>query len=156
MARLWLLGDQRPLLVTKQLVANSTFFFVRVFQTIDGFTTAIMVVISMCFLPASYAIFVVKERAVKAKHQQVCEFLLCAIAVRSSLVNQLVATSKLQLACCHALGRIMSGVQSSSCRCLLTCCCISRLAWQQAMDHIFSPIVVPRRPILHTMVDCFP
>lgn len=40
-------------------------------QTIDGFTTAIMVVISMCFLPASYAIFVVKERAVKAKHQQV-------------------------------------------------------------------------------------
>lgn len=39
-------------------------------QTIDGFTTAIMVVISVCFLPASYAIFVVKERAVKAKHQQ--------------------------------------------------------------------------------------
>lgn len=29
-----------------------------------------MVVISVCFLPASYAIFVVKERAVKAKHQQ--------------------------------------------------------------------------------------
>lgn len=41
-----------------------------VLQTIDGFTTAIMVVISVCFLPASYAIFVVKERAVKAKHQQ--------------------------------------------------------------------------------------
>ncbi|CBJ29591.1 conserved unknown protein [Ectocarpus siliculosus] len=40
-------------------------------QTIDGFTTAIMVVISICFLPASYAIFVVKERAVKAKHQQI-------------------------------------------------------------------------------------
>ncbi|CAM9396747.1 unnamed protein product [Discosporangium mesarthrocarpum] len=40
-------------------------------QTIDGFTTAIMVVISVCFLPASYAIFVVKEREVKAKHQQV-------------------------------------------------------------------------------------
>lgn len=39
-------------------------------QTVDGFTTAIMVVISVCFLPASYAIFVVKERAVKAKHQQ--------------------------------------------------------------------------------------
>ena len=39
-------------------------------QTIDGFTTAIMVVTSVCFVPASYAIFVVKERAVKAKHQQ--------------------------------------------------------------------------------------
>lgn len=39
-------------------------------QSIEGFTTAIMVLISVCFLPASYAIFVVKERAVKAKHQQ--------------------------------------------------------------------------------------
>ncbi|CAM9341769.1 unnamed protein product, partial [Choristocarpus tenellus] len=43
----------------------------RARQEIDGFTTAIMVVISVCFLPASYAIFVVKEREVKAKHQQV-------------------------------------------------------------------------------------
>lgn len=32
-----------------------------------------MVVISVCFLPASYAIYVVKERAVKAKHQQVSQ-----------------------------------------------------------------------------------
>lgn len=46
-------------------------------QTVDGFTTAIMVVISVCFLPASYAIFVVKERAVKAKHQQASDKLTC-------------------------------------------------------------------------------
>lgn len=48
-------------------------------QTIDGFTTAIMVVISICFLPASYAIFVVKERAVKAKHQQASHSVMACI-----------------------------------------------------------------------------
>ncbi|GMI20925.1 hypothetical protein TeGR_g12 [Tetraparma gracilis] len=40
-------------------------------QTADAFTAALMVMIAFCFLPASYAIFVVKEREVKAKHQQV-------------------------------------------------------------------------------------
>lgn len=48
-------------------------------QTVDGFTTAIMVVISVCFLPASYAIFVVKERAVKAKHQQASDSNTCLV-----------------------------------------------------------------------------
>ncbi|CAM9424100.1 unnamed protein product, partial [Ectocarpus fasciculatus] len=54
-------------------------------QTIDGFTTAIMVVISICFLPASYAIFVVKERAVKAKHQQASQPLLSMICIISGV-----------------------------------------------------------------------
>jgi len=40
-------------------------------QTADAFTAALMVMIAFCFLPASYAIFVVKEREVKAKHQQI-------------------------------------------------------------------------------------
>ena len=31
----------------------------------------LQVVIAFCFIPASYAIVVVKEREVKAKHQQV-------------------------------------------------------------------------------------
>ena len=39
-------------------------------QTADAFTAALMIMIAFCFLPASYAIFVVKEREVKAKHQQ--------------------------------------------------------------------------------------
>ena len=40
-------------------------------QTADGFTAATFIMIAMCFLPASYAAFVVKEREVKAKHQQI-------------------------------------------------------------------------------------
>ena len=40
-------------------------------QIADAFTAALMIMIAFCFLPASYAIFVVKEREVKAKHQQV-------------------------------------------------------------------------------------
>jgi len=40
-------------------------------QTADAFTAALMVMIAFCFLPASYVIFVVKEREVKAKHQQI-------------------------------------------------------------------------------------
>lgn len=40
-------------------------------QTADGFTAAVFIMIAMCFLPASYAAFIVKEREVKAKHQQI-------------------------------------------------------------------------------------
>ncbi|CAM9606850.1 unnamed protein product, partial [Sphacelaria rigidula] len=54
-----------PLSLSRHVVA---------WQSIEGFSTAIMVVIAVCFLPASYAIFVVKERAVKAKHQQAGRF----------------------------------------------------------------------------------
>ena len=43
----------------------------RANQTADAFTASMMVMIAFCFLPASYAIFVVKEREVKAKHQQI-------------------------------------------------------------------------------------
>jgi hypothetical protein len=35
----------------------------------------LQVVIAFCFIPASYAIVVVKEREVKAKHQQVLQAL---------------------------------------------------------------------------------
>lgn len=39
--------------------------------TLDAFLAATYFVIAFCFIPASYAIFVVKEREVKAKHQQI-------------------------------------------------------------------------------------
>lgn len=61
-------------------------------QGIEGFTTAIMVVISVWFLPASYAIFVVKERAVKANYQQASRlsggkcYVACSPFVRMSFL----------------------------------------------------------------------
>ncbi len=39
--------------------------------TADAFTAALFIMIAFCFVPASYATFVVKEREVKAKHQQI-------------------------------------------------------------------------------------
>ena len=39
--------------------------------TINAFVVALFWMIAFCFIPASFAIFVVKEREVKAKHQQV-------------------------------------------------------------------------------------
>ena len=38
---------------------------------IDAFVVSLFAMIAMCFIPASFAVFVVKEREVKAKHQQV-------------------------------------------------------------------------------------
>jgi ATP-binding cassette subfamily A (ABC1) protein 3 len=37
----------------------------------DAFVVSLFVMIAFCFIPASFAIFVVREREVKAKHQQV-------------------------------------------------------------------------------------
>lgn len=37
----------------------------------DAFVVALFAMIAYCFIPASFAVFVVKEREVKAKHQQV-------------------------------------------------------------------------------------
>jgi len=39
--------------------------------TADAFVVALFAMIAFCFVPASFAVFVVKEREVKAKHQQV-------------------------------------------------------------------------------------
>jgi ATP-binding cassette subfamily A (ABC1) protein 3 len=39
--------------------------------TADAFVVALFAMIAFCFIPASFAVFVVKEREVKAKHQQV-------------------------------------------------------------------------------------
>lgn len=39
--------------------------------TLDAFTAALFFMIAFCFIPASYVTFVVKEREVKAKHQQI-------------------------------------------------------------------------------------
>lgn len=39
--------------------------------TADAFTAALFIMIAFCFVPASYATFIVKEREVKAKHQQI-------------------------------------------------------------------------------------
>lgn len=39
--------------------------------SIDAFTAALFFMIAFCFIPASYASFIVKEREVKAKHQQI-------------------------------------------------------------------------------------
>ena len=39
--------------------------------TADAFVIALFAMIAFCFVPASFAVFVVKEREVKAKHQQV-------------------------------------------------------------------------------------
>lgn len=41
------------------------------YATMDAFTAAIFIMIAFCFIPASYASFIVKEREVKAKHQQI-------------------------------------------------------------------------------------
>jgi ATP-binding cassette, subfamily A (ABC1), member 3 len=38
---------------------------------VDAFTAALFFMIAFCFIPASYASFIVKEREVKAKHQQI-------------------------------------------------------------------------------------
>jgi ATP-binding cassette, subfamily A (ABC1), member 3 len=39
--------------------------------TADAFVVALFINIAFCFIPASFAVFIVKEREVKAKHQQV-------------------------------------------------------------------------------------
>jgi ATP-binding cassette subfamily A (ABC1) protein 3 len=39
--------------------------------SIDAFTAALFFMIAFCFIPASYVSFIVKEREVKAKHQQI-------------------------------------------------------------------------------------
>ena len=39
--------------------------------TLDAFVVALFAMIAFCFIPASFAVFIVKEREVKAKHQQV-------------------------------------------------------------------------------------
>eukprot|EP00599_Poterioochromonas_sp_BG-1_P016760 CAMPEP_0173165656 /NCGR_PEP_ID=MMETSP1105-20130129/21518_1 /TAXON_ID=2985 /ORGANISM="Ochromonas sp., Strain BG-1" /LENGTH=1579 /DNA_ID=CAMNT_0014086689 /DNA_START=11 /DNA_END=4746 /DNA_ORIENTATION=+ len=39
--------------------------------SIDAFVVSLFVMIAFCFIPASFTVFVVKEREVKAKHQQV-------------------------------------------------------------------------------------
>lgn len=39
--------------------------------TADAFTAALFFMIAFCFIPASYVTFIVKEREVKAKHQQI-------------------------------------------------------------------------------------
>mmetsp|Transcript_62430 Transcript_62430/g.122842 ORF Transcript_62430/g.122842 Transcript_62430/m.122842 type:complete len:2323 (-) Transcript_62430:80-7048(-) len=39
--------------------------------TADAFVVALFAMIAFCFIPASFAVFIVKEREVKAKHQQV-------------------------------------------------------------------------------------
>ncbi|CAE7395821.1 ABCA1, partial [Symbiodinium microadriaticum] len=39
--------------------------------TVDAFTAALFFMIAFCFIPASYASFIVKEKEVKAKHQQI-------------------------------------------------------------------------------------
>ena len=39
--------------------------------SVDAFTAALFFMIAFCFIPASYASFIVKEREVKAKHQQI-------------------------------------------------------------------------------------
>jgi len=39
-------------------------------QAVDAFSAAIQIMVAFCFIPAAYAIFVVREREVKAKHQQ--------------------------------------------------------------------------------------
>jgi ATP-binding cassette subfamily A (ABC1) protein 3 len=51
-----------PLPLTKRQVELS--------KGLNSFFAALMIMVSFSFLPASYAIFVVKEREVKAKHQQ--------------------------------------------------------------------------------------
>ena len=38
---------------------------------VDAFTAALFFMIAFCFIPASYVSFIVKEREVKAKHQQI-------------------------------------------------------------------------------------
>ena len=38
---------------------------------IDAFTAALFFMIAFCFIPASYVSFIVKEREIKAKHQQI-------------------------------------------------------------------------------------
>ena len=39
--------------------------------TISAFIVALFCMIACCFIPASFAVFIVKEREVKAKHQQI-------------------------------------------------------------------------------------
>mmetsp|Transcript_26423 Transcript_26423/g.39214 ORF Transcript_26423/g.39214 Transcript_26423/m.39214 type:complete len:1955 (+) Transcript_26423:136-6000(+) len=39
--------------------------------SVDAFTAALFFMIAFCFIPASYAAFIVKEKEVKAKHQQI-------------------------------------------------------------------------------------
>lgn len=39
--------------------------------SIDAFTAALFFMIAFCFIPASYVSFIVKEREIKAKHQQI-------------------------------------------------------------------------------------
>lgn len=39
--------------------------------SLDAFTAALFFMIAFCFIPASYVSFIVKEREVKAKHQQI-------------------------------------------------------------------------------------
>jgi ATP-binding cassette subfamily A (ABC1) protein 3 len=39
--------------------------------TVNAFVVSLFIMIAFCFIPASFAVFVVKEKEVKAKHQQV-------------------------------------------------------------------------------------
>jgi len=65
-----LTGNPEASITTRNHPLPKTLKETNATQTADAFTAALMVMIAFCFLPASYAIFVVKEREVKAKHQQ--------------------------------------------------------------------------------------
>lgn len=47
-----------------------TYDQIRQSNTISAFVVALFVMIALCFVPASFAVFVVREREVKAQHQQ--------------------------------------------------------------------------------------
>jgi ATP-binding cassette subfamily A (ABC1) protein 3 len=47
-----------------------TYDQIRQSNTISAFVAALFVMIALCFVPASFALFVVREREVKAQHQQ--------------------------------------------------------------------------------------
>lgn len=63
-------GNPEARIVTRNYPLPASFFESNAEQIANALTASMMVMIAFCFLPASYAIFVVKEREVKAKHQQ--------------------------------------------------------------------------------------
>ncbi|CAM9440491.1 unnamed protein product, partial [Chrysoparadoxa australica] len=68
-------------------------------KELDGFTTSLIVTMAFCMIPAAYAIYVVKEREVKAKHQQMMSGVSAAAYWISSLVFDMATYSFTCIAC---------------------------------------------------------
>jgi len=66
-----LTGSSSATITTRNFPLPTTFKQSTQTATVSAFIVSLFCMIACCFIPASFAVFVVKEREVKAKHQQI-------------------------------------------------------------------------------------